>query len=101
MLPGPPRMARSVPLTLWGLTHVERGSWPLQQGSREGRPMLRKTIIMVFAFVSAISAFAHTTQLAAGPSATGQAQPVLRLMNDREFATFLGRLDSDLLRSKL
>jgi hypothetical protein len=94
-------MARSVPLTLWGLTHPERGSWQLQEGSREGRQMLRKTIITVFAFLSAIPALAHTTQFTAGQPATGQAQPVLRLMNDREFATFLGRLDADLLRSKL
>src|ERR1700730_16304788 len=94
-------MARSVPLTPWGLAHVECRRWLLQLGSREGRQMLRKTIIMVFAFLSAIPAFAHTTQFTAGSSATGQAQPVLRLMNDREFATFLGRLDSDLLRSKL
>jgi hypothetical protein len=63
--------------------------------------MLRKTIITVFAFLGAIPAFAHTTQFVAGQSATGQAQPVLRLMNDREFAKFLGRLDSDLLRSKM
>jgi hypothetical protein len=63
--------------------------------------MLRKTIIMVFAFLSAIPAFAHTTQFTPGQAATGQAQPVLRLMNDREFATFLVRLDANLLRSKL
>ena len=94
-------MARSVPLTLWGLALMERGSCPLQQVSRDGRPMLCKTIITVFAFLSAIPAFAHTTQLATGQAATGQSQPVLRLMNDREFATFLARLDSDLLRSQL
>jgi hypothetical protein len=94
-------MARSVPLTLWGLTQAERGSWPLQPESREGRQMLRKTIITVFSFLSVIPAFAHTTQFTPGQAATGQAQPVLRLMNDREFATFLGRLDADLLRSKL
>ncbi len=63
--------------------------------------MLRKTIITVFAFLGAIPAFAHTTQFATGQVATGQAQPVLRLMNDTEFATFLARLDSDLLRSQL
>lgn len=63
--------------------------------------MLRKTIITVFAILSAIPAFAHTTQLATGQAATVQSQPVLRLMNDREFATFLARLDSDLLRSQL
>lgn len=63
--------------------------------------MLRKTTIMIFAFLSAIPAFAHTTQFAAGQVSTGQAQPVLRLMNDREFANFLERLDADLLRSEL
>ena len=63
--------------------------------------MLRKIFITVIAFLGAIPVFAHTTQFSAGQPATGQAQPVLRLMNDREFTTFLGRLDSDLLRSKL
>lgn len=59
--------------------------------------MFRKFIITAFAFLSAIPAFAHTTQFSAG-----QPQPVvLRLMNDKEFATFLARLDSDLLRSQL
>src|ERR1700686_1843120 len=62
--------------------------------------MFRKTIIMVFAFLGAIPAFAHTTQFAMGQAAAGQqGQPVLRLMNDREFGIFLGRLDSDLVRS--
>ena len=63
--------------------------------------MNRKFIITVFAFLSAIPSFAHTTKFETGQVATGQAQPVLRLMNDREFATFLARLDSDLLRSQL
>jgi hypothetical protein len=59
--------------------------------------MFRNSIITVFAFLSAIPAFAHTTQFSAG-----QPQPVvLRLMSDQEFATFLARLDSDLLRSQL
>ena len=59
--------------------------------------MFRKSIITVFAFLSAMPAFAHTTQFSAG-----QPQPVvLRLMNDKEFSTFLTRLDSDLLRSQL
>jgi hypothetical protein len=62
--------------------------------------MLRKTFIIVFLFLGSIPAFAHTTQFSAGRTATGQAQPVLRLMNDGEFATFLDRLDSDLLRSE-
>ena len=63
--------------------------------------MLRRTIIMVFAFLGSIPAFAHTTQFAPGQAATGHAQPVLRLMSDREFSAFLVRLDSDLLRSQL
>ena len=63
--------------------------------------MLRKTIIVVFAFLGAIPAFAHTTQFATGQAITGQAQPVLRLMNDREFSTFLEHLDSKLLRAQL
>jgi hypothetical protein len=59
--------------------------------------MFRNSIITVFAFLTAIPAFAHTTQFSAG-----QPQPVvLRLMNDKEFSTFLTRLDSDLLRSQL
>jgi hypothetical protein len=62
--------------------------------------MFRKSIIMVFAFLGAIPAFAHTTQFPTGQAATGQGQPVLRLMNDREFGIFLGRLDSDLIRSQ-
>jgi hypothetical protein len=68
--------------------------------------MFRKTIIMAFALLGSVPAFAHTTQFPAGQPATGQAvsgpaQPVLRLMNDREFSTFLQRLDSDLVRSQL
>jgi hypothetical protein len=62
--------------------------------------MFRKAIITVFAFLGAIPAFAHTTQFSASQTAKGQAQPVLRLMNDREFGAFLVRLDSDLVRSQ-
>lgn len=57
--------------------------------------MNRKLIITVVAFLSAVPAFAHTTK-----PPTAQAQPVLHLMNDDEFATFLNRLDTDLLRSQ-
>ncbi len=63
--------------------------------------MLRKTIIAIFALLSAIPAFSHTTQFPTGQAVTGQAQPVLRLMNDREFANFLERLGSDLHRSQM
>jgi hypothetical protein len=62
--------------------------------------MFRKTIIMVFAFLGALPAIAHTTQYSTGQAASGQGQPVLRLMNDREFGIFLVRLDSDLVRSQ-
>src|ERR1700733_1831953 len=61
--------------------------------------MNRKMIVTALAFLSAIPAFANTTQF---PSAQAQpAQPVLRLMNDTEFSPFLSRLDSDLLRSQM
>jgi hypothetical protein len=62
--------------------------------------MFRKAIITVFALLGAIPALAHTTQFSASQAAKGQAQPVLRLMNDREFGAFLVRLDSDLVRSQ-
>lgn len=60
--------------------------------------MVRKLIITVFAFLSAVAAFAHTSQFTATP--TVQPQQALRLMNDSEFAMFLGRLDSAMLRSQ-
>jgi hypothetical protein len=64
--------------------------------------MIRKLLIAGFAFLCAIPAFAHTTKFDAGQAAAAQAKPVaLRLMSDSEFATFLERLDSDLLRSQL
>jgi hypothetical protein len=64
--------------------------------------MIRKLLITGFAFLSAIPVFANTTKFETGQVATGQEKPVaLRLMSDREFTTFLGRLDSDLLHSQL
>ena len=64
--------------------------------------MIRRLLITALAFVGAIPVLAHTTQLTTGQAATAQPQPVaLRLMSDSEFATFLQRLDSDLLRSQL
>lgn len=65
--------------------------------------MFRKSVIAAVAFLSAIPAFANNTQIPAGQfqaSQTPQAQPVLRLMNDREFSTFLERLDAELQRSQ-
>ena len=64
--------------------------------------MFRKTLLAV-AFLSAVPAFANNTQLPVGqfPSAQApQAQPALRLMNDREFSAFLGHLDAELVRSQ-
>jgi hypothetical protein len=58
--------------------------------------MVRKLIIAVFAFLSAVPAFSHTSQFT-----TPQAPPALRLMNDNEFAIFMGRLDSAMLRSQV
>lgn len=60
-----------------------------------------KLMITVFAFLSAIPAFANTTHYAPATGATQQSQPVLRLMNDREFSAFLDRLDANLLRSEM
>ena len=62
--------------------------------------MFRKLLITGFAFLSALPAFANTTKLDASKAATAQDKPVaLRLMSDSQFATFLERLDADLLRS--
>ena len=56
--------------------------------------MIRKLFITVFVFLTAVPAFPHTTQVV-----TGQDHPALHLMSDSEFATFLNRLDTDILRS--
>jgi hypothetical protein len=58
--------------------------------------MIRKLIITVFAFLTAIPAFSNTHQ-----SGSVQTHPALHLMNDSEFATFLKRLDTDMLRSQV
>lgn len=64
--------------------------------------MIRKLLITGFAFLSALPAFAHATKFETGQIAPGQPKPVaLRLMSDSQFATFLSRLDADLLRSQL
>jgi hypothetical protein len=57
--------------------------------------MIRKFVLTVFAFVSAVPAFSHTTQLP-----TGQTHPALHLMNDSEFSLFMNRLDENMLRSQ-
>jgi hypothetical protein len=57
--------------------------------------MIRKLIITVFAFLSAVPALPHTTQFV-----TGQGHPALHLMNDSEFAIFLKRLDTDVLSAQ-
>lgn len=57
--------------------------------------MIRKLMIAAFAFVSAVPALPHTTQFV-----PGQGQPALHLMNDSEFAIFLNRLDTDVVRSR-
>ena len=61
--------------------------------------MNRKLITAVAAFAFALPAFANTTQLPSAPS-TQTSPQVLRLMNDSEFATFLTRLDSNLVRAE-
>jgi hypothetical protein len=69
--------------------------------------MNRKLIIASLGILSALPAFAHTTQFPAASALPAQpaqpaqpGQPVLRLMNEDEFAAFLGRLDSQLVRSQ-
>jgi len=62
--------------------------------------MNRNLIIMVFtafAFLTAVPTFSNTRQSGMVP----QTPPALRLMNDSEFATFLKRLDTDMLRSQV
>jgi hypothetical protein len=64
--------------------------------------MFRKLFITGIAFLSALPAFANTTKFDARQAATAQDKPVaLRLMSDGQFATFLQRLDAELLRSEL
>jgi hypothetical protein len=58
--------------------------------------MIRKLIITVSLFLIAVPAFPHTTQFV-----PGQGHPALHLMNDGEFAIFLKRLDTDVLRSQV
>jgi len=61
--------------------------------------MIRKLIITfftVFALLMAIPAHSNTTSRLN----TESAPQALRLMNDTEFVTFLGRLDSGMLRSQ-
>ena len=58
--------------------------------------MIRKLILAGIAFLSAVPAFPHTAQFAAG-----QDHPALHLMNDGEFAIFLKRLDTDVARSQV
>jgi hypothetical protein len=60
--------------------------------------MIRKLIVTAVAFLSAVPAFAHSTQFTS--PAAGQDRPALHLMNDSEFAIFLKRLDKDVLRSQ-
>lgn len=63
--------------------------------------MKRQFMIAALAFAAAIPVFANTTKLPTPPPVEGQSQPVLRLMNDREFSAFLERLDASLLRSQM
>jgi hypothetical protein len=63
--------------------------------------MVRKSILTLAALAISVPAFAHNTQLPASQFAASQPQPVLRLMSDTEFTTFLQGLDSSLLRAQL
>jgi hypothetical protein len=71
--------------------------WPRIRSVNIGREwqMVRKLIITVFAFLTAVPAFPNTRQ-----PVTGQTHPALHLMNDGEFTDFLGHLDTDMLRAQ-
>ena len=68
--------------------------------------MNRKLVIAALGILGAVPVFAHTTQFpsasASAPPAQAvqPAEPVLRLMNEDEFASFLMRLDAQLMRSQ-
>jgi hypothetical protein len=59
--------------------------------------MIRNLILTAVAFLAAVPAFSTTRQSGAVP----QTHPALHLMNDSEFAIFLKRLDTDMLRSQV
>ena len=59
--------------------------------------MIRKLIVTVVAFLSAVPAFPHNN----AQFSAGQDRPALHLMNDSEFAIFLKRLDTDVARSQV
>jgi hypothetical protein len=59
--------------------------------------MFRKFVLTAVATMIAIPAFANTSRF----SAEQAPQPALRLMSDAEFSSFLGRLDSGMLRSQM
>jgi hypothetical protein len=66
--------------------------------------MFRKLLITGCAFLSTIPAFANTTTKFDASQLANAQQPkpvALRLMSDSQFATFLERLDANLLRSEL
>jgi hypothetical protein len=58
--------------------------------------MIRNFIITVFAFLATVPAFANTRQSIVVPT-----RPALHLMNDSEFATFLKRLDTEMVQSQV
>lgn len=61
--------------------------------------MFRK-LALACALLLSVPAFANNTQISPSQFAASQPPPVLRLMNDAEFATFLQRLDAELLRAQ-
>jgi hypothetical protein len=61
-----------------------------------GGQMIRKLAITVFVFLIAVPAFPDVRK-----APTGQVYPALHLMSNNEFALFLGRLDTGLLRWKV
>ena len=61
--------------------------------------MVRKPILAI-ALLFAVPAFANNTRISPSQFGASQPQPVLRLMSDTEFATFLQHLDAGLMHAQ-
>jgi hypothetical protein len=62
--------------------------------------MLLRKLAVICGLLLAVPAFANNTRISPSQFAASQPPPVLRLMNDAEFATFLQHLDAELLRAQ-
>jgi hypothetical protein len=76
----------------WPALASASDSWP---GAHKDKAMLRTLAITAFTLFLALPAYSSTRQARAA-----ETHPALHLMSDGEFALFLGRLDSSVLRWK-